>query len=80
MRRINRFTPIEWQNCFYEKMECLIIKEEKKQWELQGCPIQPPYEIKQVIINYYAEFYGFEILIETGTCPGDKISSQKGKV
>jgi hypothetical protein len=77
MRRINRYIPIQVQNYFYEKKALLKDQEEVNQWELQGCPIPPPHNAKQRIIEKYANLYGCETLIETGTYLGDTVFSQK---
>jgi hypothetical protein len=77
MRRINRYIPITIQNYLYERRESRVNQEELRQWESVGCPVPPPHQAKQKIIEKYARQYGCSILIETGTYLGDTIFSQR---
>ena len=77
MRRISRFIPIHIQNYLYERKAHIKARAEMQQWELNGRPTPPPHSAKQNIIENYANLYGCEILIETGTYLGDTIFFQK---
>jgi hypothetical protein len=77
MRQIKRFIPIQWQNRSYEKNYTQIVQEEKKQWELNGCPNPPPHIVKQEIILDHATKFNCKVFIETGTYLGDTVFSQK---
>jgi hypothetical protein len=54
-----------------------VQKREYKKWLKNGCPVPPPYYLKQITIKEYPERYGYEILVETGTYLGDMVEAQK---
>jgi hypothetical protein len=54
-----------------------VQKREYKKWLKNGCPVPPPYYLKQITIKEYQERYGYEILVETGTYLGDMVEAQK---
>jgi len=50
-----------------------------RQWKQKGCPIPPPNVVKQRRVYQYAQKYGIDTLVETGTYLGDMIASNKRK-
>jgi hypothetical protein len=46
-------------------------------WQRGGCPNPPPHLIKQQVLREYAQQYGLEILVETGTYRGDMVQAMK---
>ncbi|UXY15607.1 hypothetical protein N8I74_00910 [Chitiniphilus purpureus] len=46
-------------------------------WKSQGRPVPPPHIVKQQTIRQFAERYGLDILVETGTYRGDMIAAMR---
>ena len=46
-------------------------------WRQNGEPVPPPDAFKQLIVKEYAQRFGLNTLIETGTCYGDMIYGVK---
>jgi hypothetical protein len=42
-------------------------------WIRAGCPVPPPYPVKQQKLRDCAREFGLQIFVETGTCHGDTI-------
>jgi hypothetical protein len=66
------FTPLRnWAIANSQKKELI-------EWERKGRPVPPPHIFKQRTIKAFAEKFGLEILVETGTCYGDMVEAMKG--
>lgn len=50
---------------------------EMVEWERQGRPVPPPHLVKQRTLQLYAERFGLNILVETGTYYGEMIEAMK---
>lgn len=48
-----------------------------ERWERAGRPNPPPHLVKQRVLRHYAQQYGLEILVETGTYRGDMIHAMR---
>lgn len=46
-------------------------------WERAGRPAPPPHAIKQQNLREYAQKFGLDVLVETGTYKGDMIAAMK---
>jgi len=47
-------------------------------WERAGRPVPPPHVIKQRNLREYAQRFGLDVLVETGTYKGEMIAAMKG--
>ncbi len=46
-------------------------------WKRNGMPVPPPHIVKQKVIAYYQQKFGYKTLIETGTYLGAMLEAQK---
>lgn len=46
-------------------------------WKRKGCPVPPPHQVKQMVIEEYQKRYGCSVLVETGTYLGDMVEAQE---
>jgi len=46
-------------------------------WKRKGCPVPPPHQVKQMVIEEYQKQYGCSVLVETGTYLGDMVEAQE---
>ena len=46
-------------------------------WKRKGCPVPPPHQVKQMVIEEYQKQYGCSVLVETGTYLGDMVEVQE---
>jgi hypothetical protein len=53
------------------------LKQDVVEWERNGRPAPPPHLIKQRAIRHYAEQFGLQTLVETGTYLGDMVEAMK---
>ena len=67
------FIPQFVLNRYIKQYQKRIITE----WHENGCPIPPPYIIKQKTIEKYKQKYGYTTLVESGTFMGEMVEAQK---
>ena len=46
-------------------------------WKLRGQPVRSPHLVKQHTVREYAEKYGLNVLVETGTYYGEMVAAMK---
>jgi hypothetical protein len=46
-------------------------------WKLRGEPVRSPHLLKQRVVREYAQRYGLNVLIETGTYYGEMVAAMK---
>jgi len=75
LKKLMKRTP------FYYPLRNWRAKRKRKKefiaWEAQGKPAPPPHVVKQLALKYYAEKFGLNILVETGTYYGDMVEAMK---
>ncbi|MFC1878378.1 hypothetical protein ACFLZW_00555 [Chloroflexota bacterium] len=49
-----------------------------REWESKGCPPPPPHNIKLKILKEYADKFGLQVFVETGTAYGDMTDAMNG--
>lgn len=47
------------------------------EWESKGRPVPPPHFVKQRTLRSFAEKFGLNVLVETGTCHGKMVAAMK---
>lgn len=50
---------------------------ELRRWERCGKPVPPPHVVKQRTIRSFADRFGLQVLVETGTYYGDMVEAMK---
>lgn len=48
-------------------------------WKLRGEPIRSPHLLKQRTVRDYAQRYGLQVLVETGTYYGEMVAAMKNR-
>lgn len=48
-------------------------------WKLRGQPVRSPHLVKQHTVRHYAEKYGLNVLVETGTYYGEMVAAMKNR-
>jgi hypothetical protein len=48
-------------------------------WKLRGEPVRSPHLVKQRTVREYAQRYGLQILVETGTYYGEMVAAMKDR-
>ncbi len=48
-------------------------------WKLRGEPVRSPHLLKQRTVREYAQRYGLEVLVETGTYYGEMVAAMKNR-
>ena len=48
-------------------------------WTQQGRPVPPPHAYKRRVVRQYAQRYGLQVLVETGTYLGDMVEAMRTK-
>ena len=65
------------RNSFCRRIEDYWYKKKYQKWALLGKPIPPPHFVKQMIVKAYANMYGTDIFVETGTYLGEMVDAVK---
>lgn len=61
----------------YGKVQDYWHEINRRKWELAGRPIPTPHAVKQMTIKEYADQYGTDIFVETGTYLGEMLDAVK---
>ncbi|MBM9538576.1 hypothetical protein [Desulfobulbus alkaliphilus] len=72
LRELIKRTPL------YPVLRTFEQRREVNEWVRRGRPAPPPHIIKQRTIREFAEKFGVNVLIETGTYYGDMVEAMKG--
>jgi hypothetical protein len=73
LRKLLQRTP------FYGAYKALGQYPDYWYWQLRGRPVRSPHLVKQHTVREYAERYGLQVLIETGTYYGEMVAAMKGR-
>ncbi len=75
--KIIEFTPAGFQNKIRAYRSSFFRNTILKNWDKKGCPVPPPNQLKQFVVENYQKNYGSGVLIETGTFLGDMVEAQR---
>ena len=74
---LSKILPREAKNYIRSKQNLWFRTIVAWHWKRKGCPVPPPHQIKQMVIEEYQKRYGCSVLVETGTYLGDMVEAQE---
>ena len=76
-RALSIILPREAKNYIRSKQNLWFRSSVVWHWKRKGCPVPPPHQVKQMVIEDYQKRYGCSVLVETGTYLGDMVEAQE---
>ena len=74
---LSKILPREAKNYIRSKQNLWFRSSVVWHWKRKGCPVPPPHQVKQMVIEDYQKRYGCSVLVETGTYLGDMVEAQE---
>ena len=74
---LNQVLPEATKNYIRSKRNLYFCSIVVWHWKRKGCPVPPPHQVKQMVIEEYQKRYGCSVLVETGTYLGDMVEAQE---
>ena len=74
---LSKILPREAKNYIRSKQNIWFRTIVVWHWKRKGCPVPPPHQVKQMVIEEYQKRYGCSVLVETGTYLGDMVEAQE---
>ena len=74
---LSKILPREAKNYIRSKQNLWFRSSVVWHWKRKGCPVPPPHQVKQMVIEEYQKRYGCSVLVETGTYLGDMVEAQE---
>ena len=76
-KALSKVLPREAKNYIRSKQNLWLRTIVVSHWKRKGCPVPPPHQVKQMVIEEYQKRYGCSVLVETGTYLGDMVEAQE---
>jgi hypothetical protein len=74
---LSKILPREAKNYIRSKQNLWFRTIVVWHWKRKGCPVPPPHQVKQMVIEEYQKQYGCSVLVETGNYLGDMVEAQE---
>ena len=76
-KALSKVVPREAKNYIRSKQNLWFRTVVVWHWKRKNCPVPPPHQVKQMVIEEYQKRYGYSVLVETGIYLGDMVEAQK---
>jgi hypothetical protein len=73
---LSKILPREAKNYIRSKQNLWFRTIVVWHWKRKGCPVPPPHQVKQMVIEEYQKRYSCSVLVETGIYLGDMVEAQ----